>query len=192
MRAPVRRLSVLVDRVRQPVLRIALNPSYGLKLWLEQVQVGLLSIKANASANVAGSGDVDFLQLSSSNSASTAYARQIILDSPATMKFANNAEQAWVPQGFYLNSTTGTPRVDQATVLQAYQNHPETNLFVTAMVQGDTNYDGQVNMVDAILNLKVMAGGSVNGEDVTPRADVNGDGSLGMPETLYIMKELSN
>lgn len=126
------------------------------------------------------------------NSASTAYSRQIILDSPATMKFANNAEQAWVPQGFYLNSTTGTPRVDQATVLQAYQNHPETNLFVTAMVQGDTNYDGQVNMVDAILNLKVMAGGSVNGEDVTPRADVNGDGSLGMPETLYIMKELSN
>ena len=126
------------------------------------------------------------------NSASTAYSRQIILDSPAPMKFANNAEQAWVPQGFYLNSTTGTPRVDQATVLQAYQNHPETNLFVTAMVQGDTNYDGQVNMVDAILNLKVMAGGSVNGEDVTPRADVNGDGSLGMPETLYIMKELSN
>ena len=48
------------------------------------------------------------------------------------------------------------------------------------------------DMVDAILNLKVMAGGSVNGEDVTPRADVNGDGSLGMPETLYIMKELSN
>jgi hypothetical protein len=108
------------------------------------------------------------------------------------MKFANNAEPAWVPQGFYLNSTTSTARVDQATVLQDNQNHPDINLFVTAMVQGDTNYDGQVNMVDAILNLKVMAGGSVNGEDVTPRADVNGDGSLGMPETLYIMKELSN
>ena len=34
-------MSVLVDRVRQPALRIAINPSGRLRLWLEKVDIGL-------------------------------------------------------------------------------------------------------------------------------------------------------
>ncbi len=64
------RLSVLVDQVRQPALRIAINPSANLRLWLEQVDIGLLSISANAAVTVGGSGEVDFLQGSSSSSGS--------------------------------------------------------------------------------------------------------------------------
>ena len=63
-------LSVLVDRVRQPALRISINPSSALRLWLEQVDLGLLSIRANAAVRVGGSGQVDFLQASSSNGGS--------------------------------------------------------------------------------------------------------------------------
>ncbi|MEO7935358.1 MAG: hypothetical protein ABIR27_03785, partial [Dokdonella sp.] len=64
------RLSVLVDHVRQPALRIAINPSANLRLWLEQVDIGLLSLSANAAVTVGGSGEVDYLQGSSSNSGS--------------------------------------------------------------------------------------------------------------------------
>jgi hypothetical protein len=63
-------LSVLVDHVHQPVLRIGINPSYRLQLWLEQVNIGLLSISANASVRAGGNGQIDFLQASSSNGAS--------------------------------------------------------------------------------------------------------------------------
>lgn len=63
-------LSLLVDHLRQPALRIALNPSAGLRLWLEQVNLGLLSINANAAADVGGTGEIDFLSAGSSNSAS--------------------------------------------------------------------------------------------------------------------------
>lgn len=66
-------LSVLVDRLRQPALRISLNPSYRMQVWLEQVDIGLLSINANAPARVGGSGQVDFLQGGSSNSASAMF-----------------------------------------------------------------------------------------------------------------------
>lgn len=64
------RLSVLVDHVRQPALRIAINPSASVRLWLEQVDIGLLSISTSAAARVGGNGEVDFLQGSSSSGGS--------------------------------------------------------------------------------------------------------------------------
>lgn len=66
-------LSVLVDRVRQPALRIAFNPGARQRLWLEQVDLGLLSIDANAPVRAGGNGRVDFLGGSSSNSASAMF-----------------------------------------------------------------------------------------------------------------------
>ena len=66
-------LSVLADRVRQPALRIALNPSARLRVWLEQVDIGLLSIDANAPARVGGNGRVDFLRAGSSNGRSVMF-----------------------------------------------------------------------------------------------------------------------
>lgn len=63
-------LSLLVERVRQPVLNVSLNPFERLHVWFEQVDIGLLSISANAPARIGGRGRVDFLQLGSSNSGS--------------------------------------------------------------------------------------------------------------------------
>lgn len=67
------RLTLLVDRLRQPALRVTLNPSAQLRVWFEQVDLGWLSVHANAAARVGGTGKVDFLQGSSSNSASWMY-----------------------------------------------------------------------------------------------------------------------
>lgn len=64
------RLAVLFDRVHQPALRISINPSYSLRIWLEQVNIGLLSIHTNAAARVGGNGTVDFLGGDSSSSGS--------------------------------------------------------------------------------------------------------------------------
>ena len=69
-------LSLLVDQVRQPALRITLNPGARLRLWLERVNIGLLSIHANAPARVGGSGKVDFLQVGSSNSGSAMFLQE--------------------------------------------------------------------------------------------------------------------
>lgn len=66
-------LTVVVDRVRQPALRITINPSADLRLWFEQVDFGWLSIGANAAARVGGNGKIDFLSGGSSNSASAMY-----------------------------------------------------------------------------------------------------------------------
>ncbi|MFZ2236319.1 MAG: hypothetical protein WAV67_08085 [Dokdonella sp.] len=69
-------LSILVDQVRQPALRIRLNPSADLRVWLEQVNIGLLSIGANAPARVGGSGKIDFLQVSSSDGGSRMFLQE--------------------------------------------------------------------------------------------------------------------
>ncbi|QBB70861.1 hypothetical protein ELE36_11120 [Pseudolysobacter antarcticus] len=66
-------LSVLVDRVRQPALRIKVNPSYRMQMWLEQVDIGLLSIDVNAAAHIGGNGQIDFLQAGSSSGGSTMF-----------------------------------------------------------------------------------------------------------------------
>lgn len=63
-------LTVLVDRVHQPALRISINPGFGQRLWLEQARIGLLSISANAPVRVGGNGQIDFLQAGSSNGGS--------------------------------------------------------------------------------------------------------------------------
>lgn len=59
-------LKVLFDRVDLPTLRISLNPSHGMKLWFHEVRLGLLSIGSNASVLAGGTGQVQWLQLASS------------------------------------------------------------------------------------------------------------------------------
>lgn len=66
-------LTLLADRLRQPALRISLNPSAHLHVWLEKVNLGLLSIGANAAARVGGTGEIDFLQAASSSRGSVMY-----------------------------------------------------------------------------------------------------------------------
>lgn len=59
-------LKVLFDRVDLPALRMNLNPSHGMKLWFHDVRLGLLSVDSNASVVAGGTGQVEWLQLASS------------------------------------------------------------------------------------------------------------------------------
>ncbi len=70
-------LTLLIDRLHQPALRLSINPSYNQHVWLDEVELGLLAISANAAVRVGGSGSVDFLTAGSSNSASVMYLHQI-------------------------------------------------------------------------------------------------------------------
>ena len=60
------RLTLLFDRVELPALRLSLNPSDDLRLWFHEVRLGLLSLKSNAWATAGGTGQVEWLQLASS------------------------------------------------------------------------------------------------------------------------------
>lgn len=60
------RLTLLFDRVELPALRMFLNPSADLRVWFNDVRLGLLSVKSNASATGGGTGQVEWLQLDSS------------------------------------------------------------------------------------------------------------------------------
>lgn len=66
-------LDLVIDRVRQPALRVRINPSTNLRLWFDEIDIGLLSIRANASAHVGGTGRIDFLHAESSNRAIVMY-----------------------------------------------------------------------------------------------------------------------
>lgn len=63
--------AVLFDRVELPAMRIYLNPSAPLRLWFQDVRLGLLSLSSNATALAGGTGQVQWLALNSSQ-ASTA------------------------------------------------------------------------------------------------------------------------
>jgi len=60
-------------------------------------------------------------------------------------------------------------------------------ISVSALV--DLNGDHRMDLADAILGLRVLAGlGSV---PVTPAADVNGDGKIGLEEVIYILEKVA-
>ncbi len=58
----------LFDRVEQPAMRIYFNPSSQLRVWFEDVKMGLLSLTSNAGALAGGTGQVQWLQLTSTQS----------------------------------------------------------------------------------------------------------------------------
>jgi hypothetical protein len=48
-----------------------------------------------------------------------------------------------------------------------------------------------MNIADAILGLQITAGINTTGKNVDPSADVNGDGRIGLAETIYIIQEVA-
>ncbi|MCE3003401.1 MAG: hypothetical protein LW860_11990 [Xanthomonadaceae bacterium] len=66
-------VDLLVDAVRQPALRISIGGNVGQRVWFEDVELGLLSIRINAPVRIGGTGSVDRLNADSSNGASVVY-----------------------------------------------------------------------------------------------------------------------
>ena len=60
---------------------------------------------------------------------------------------------------------------------------------VSTAVPGDVDGDGSVDLKDAILCLKILAGFADPGE-VSPDADVNGNGRIGFEELFFVLKQL--
>ncbi len=54
--------------------------------------------------------------------------------------------------------------------------------------RGDVNYDGQVDLTDAVLALQVIAG-ILPAQTIYKEADVNSDGKIGHAEVLYILQK---
>ncbi|MCX7634523.1 MAG: dockerin type I domain-containing protein, partial [Syntrophales bacterium] len=101
----------------------------------------------------------------------------------------------------YLNGDTQdrwpvwAPNGSQMAVVHGEVNNGNIWILTTAAVlKGDLNGDGQVNMADAILALQAAAGLNPTGirsNYATSGADVNGDNKAGIAEVLYIIQTLA-
>jgi hypothetical protein len=66
-------VDLLVEELRQPVLRVGVGGNGRQRIWFEGVDLGLLSIRINSQVQVGGTGTVDWLNAESSNGSSVAW-----------------------------------------------------------------------------------------------------------------------
>lgn len=73
-----------------------------------------------------------------------------------------------------------------------YNNDQRSYLEITYAppIRGDIDDDGEVTLADALLGLKLLCS-SAAGSELTARADVNGDGEIGMEEVVFIFRSLT-
>ena len=106
-----------------------------------------------------------------------------LLSSPATGTFELN-EFNWV--GYYqssLDAAFGHSETSDSTTLEFLDEGGPVR-------PGDLNFDGAVDLADAILALQLGAGSTPSSE-VYVAADVNGDGSLGIAEAIFILQTIA-
>lgn len=100
----------------------------------------------------------------------------------------------WLPLMFSSNPNwhlTGSPSNPDGD--SSYNDHMgqfvKDWLFEKNSVPCDVNGDGQVDLADAILCLKVLTG--MLPDNINPAADVNGDGKIGMAEVICILQTVA-
>jgi len=79
------------------------------------------------------------------------------------------------------------------TVLTEWEDGPNSTSgweLLPFVLAGDINDDGNVDLADAILALKIIVG--LNPGGVHLNADVNGDGKIGLAEVFYIQQKVSD
>ncbi|MCP4105702.1 MAG: hypothetical protein GY749_09215 [Desulfobacteraceae bacterium] len=62
--------------------------------------------------------------------------------------------------------------------------------FETHVMPGDVNGDSTVDLIDAVLGLKVLAGADTADAEIHAGADVDGDGKIGMDDILCILRKV--
>ncbi|MCP4104186.1 MAG: hypothetical protein GY749_01395 [Desulfobacteraceae bacterium] len=97
--------------------------------------------------------------------------------------------------GDFISSITGlTP--DTTYYVRAYAtngagtSYGEEHSFRT-LPTGDVNGDDDINLIDAILVLKVLSDADTGDSRVNFYADVNGDNRLGFQEAIYLLRKVS-
>ncbi|MCP4346651.1 MAG: choice-of-anchor D domain-containing protein [Desulfobacterales bacterium] len=64
----------------------------------------------------------------------------------------------------------------------------DSNCSITVTVEkGDINGDGNIDLADAVLALKVLSGTDIGDSVIHSEADVTGDGAVGFDEVIYIL-----
>jgi len=120
-----------------------------------------------------------------------------------------SASAITLPNGYYLLilpsgtytitvSADGFEAQSQSEVAVGELNAATLNFTMVSSPQGtkgDINGDGNVNLTDAILCLRVLAGldtsGLLRSDYGTSGTDVNGDNSIGIEEVIYILQKVS-
>ena len=117
------------------------------------------------------------------------YSRRLVLDSDIVAQYSNDTMPRWQQQGYFLSTTESTTDPGLAAPLSAGMDHELINLFVDIYKMADYNNDGEVDLTDVILGLKVLTGMPIS-DKISTSADVNGDGTLGLPEVIHALEEV--
>ena len=90
---------------------------------------------------------------------------------------------------FTMLSTLGEPTVLGNGLSPNYSNYPGFlyTLLITITI-GDVNGDGVANLEDMILTLQVATGQTI--ESIYLDADADGDGRIGLSESIMILRKL--
>ena len=71
-----------------------------------------------------------------------------------------------------------------------YSNYTSEVILNIKPRAGDIDYNGTVNLSDAVLVLKILVG-PYGDNEVFPQADVNGDNKIGIADAAYILRKIS-
>jgi hypothetical protein len=90
---------------------------------------------------------------------------------------------------FEINGTVGQSTPIGLSSSASYRLMPGLWHQILLMIaEGDLNEDGVINLQDAIIALKILS--NFQPIDVQRASDVNGDGSVGIEEVLFILQKI--
>ena len=97
-----------------------------------------------------------------------------------------------IPEGAVGKYTVNVNETEVANGGVIISTYTSTTAEITvngpAILRGDANGDGEVNMDDATFVTNIILGT----EDATEAADVNGDGQVSMPDAMFIVNKIHN
>jgi hypothetical protein len=65
-----------------------------------------------------------------------------------------------------------------------------SDISLTRKLKGDVNFDGQIDLRDALIALQIAAHKTINGP-ILLENDVDGDDAIGLPEALYVLHTIA-